>query len=76
MTAAKRKISVSLDADLVAELEASGETVSKQVNDALHALLARRRRQRVLTEWLDELDRRHGPVPEKLIAHYEKLFTS
>lgn len=73
MTAAKRKISVSLDAELVAELEASGEAVSTQVNDALRELLARRRRQRRLAEWLDALDREHGVVSEKLVARYAKL---
>lgn len=76
MTAAKRKISVSVDAELVEELEASGETVSKQVNEALRALLTRRRRQRLLADWLDELDREHGRLPDALIARYEKLFAS
>lgn len=74
--APKRKISVSLDADLVAELEASGEAVSKQLNDALRALLVRRRRQRLLEQWLDELDGEHGPVSEALVARYEELLGS
>jgi antitoxin CcdA len=73
MTAGKRKISVSLDADLVDELEAGDEALSRQVNDAIRDSLARRRRQRMLRELLDELDRRHGRVPEALIAKYEAL---
>jgi metal-responsive CopG/Arc/MetJ family transcriptional regulator len=73
MTTAKRKISVSLDADLVSELEAAGEALSGQVNEAVRAALERRRRQRLLMALLGELDRRHGPVPEKLVAKYEGL---
>jgi antitoxin CcdA len=73
MTAAKRKISVSLDADLVAELEEGGEALSKQVNAAVRETLARRRRQRLLAELLSELDAEHGPVSRQLIAKYEAL---
>jgi antitoxin CcdA len=71
MTAAKRKVSVSLDADLVEELETVDVALSTRVNDALE----RRRRQHLLGELLAELDRRHGPVPEKLIAKYETLLS-
>jgi metal-responsive CopG/Arc/MetJ family transcriptional regulator len=73
VTSAKRKISVSLDADLVAELEAAGEALSGQVNEAIRAALERRRRQRLLMDLLGELDGRHGPVPERLVAKYEGL---
>ena len=70
MTSTKRKVSVSLDEDLVAELEAGGEAVSVQVNDAVRLELSRRRRHRLLGELLDELDARHGPLDEKLVAKY------
>jgi hypothetical protein len=73
MTAAKRKISVSLDADLVDELEIADESLSKQVNDAIRDALARRRRHRLLRELLAELDARHGAVPPAMIAKYEAL---
>ncbi|MCB9578996.1 MAG: type II toxin-antitoxin system CcdA family antitoxin [Polyangiaceae bacterium] len=73
MTAAKRKISVSLDAELVAELEASEVALSTQVNEAVRDALARRRRQRLLGELLADLDRRHGKVAEATIAKYEAL---
>ena len=75
MTAAKRKVSVSLDADLVEELEAADVGLSTQVNDAVREALARRRRQRLLHELLAELDRRHGRIPQKLIAKYETLLS-
>lgn len=73
MTAAKRKISVSLDADLVAELEVADEALSKQVNDAVRETLAFRRRQRLLEELLSELDAEHGPVSDALVTKYEAM---
>jgi hypothetical protein len=57
MTAAKRKISVMLDADL-----------SRQVNE-----VARQRRRRLLAELLAELERAHGPVKKSLVGKYERL---
>jgi len=70
---AKRKISVSLDEDLVAELEAVGRSLSAQINAAVRAELERRRRQRRLTELLDQLDAEHGPVDERLVEKYVGL---
>lgn len=70
MTSTKRKVSVSLDEDLVAELEAGGEAVSAQVNDAVRVELERRRRHRLLGELLDDLGARHGSPDEKLVAKY------
>jgi hypothetical protein len=74
MTAAKRKIFVSIDADLVEELEAADVALSAQVNEAVRDALERRR-QRLLVELLADLDRRNGPIPEKLIAKYEALLS-
>ena len=51
---AKRKVTLSLDEDLVEELE-------------------RRRSNRLLVEWLDQLDTKHGPVDESLVAKYTRL---
>jgi uncharacterized protein (DUF4415 family) len=44
-TAAKRKqkVSLSLDADLIQELKASGAPLSPQVNEAIRTQLRRRR---------------------------------
>lgn len=71
----KRKVSVSLDEDLVAELEAGGETLSSQVNDAVRLELGRRRRHRLLGEMLDELERKHGPVDEALVRKYVDMLS-
>src|ERR1700733_6935975 len=69
----KRKVSVSLDEDLVAELEAADEALSGQVNEAIRAEVERRRRNRLLTDMLDSLDAQYGPVDEALIAKYTEL---
>jgi post-segregation antitoxin (ccd killing protein) len=69
----KRKVSVSLDEDLVAELENADEALSGQVNEAIRAEVERRRRNRLLTEMLDALDATDGPVDDALIAKYTEL---
>lgn len=73
MTTTKRKVSVSLDADLVVELEHADEALSSQVNDAIRAEIERRRRNRLLTALLDSLDAEHGPVDEALVEKYQEL---
>jgi post-segregation antitoxin (ccd killing protein) len=73
MATAKRKVSVSLDEDLVEELEREEQGLSAQVNLALRAELERRRRHRLLVELLDQLDAEHGPVDESLVEKYAEL---
>jgi hypothetical protein len=72
-TTKKRKVSVSLDEGLVAELELGGEALSTQVNEAIRAELARRRRHRLLEDLLGELESTHGPANEKLVKKYLDL---
>ena len=69
----KRKVSVSLDEDLVAELETADEALSAQVNEAIRVEVERRRRNRLLTDLLDSLDAAFGPVDEALVAKYTEL---
>lgn len=73
MATAKRKVSVSLDEDLIEELEREDQGLSAQLNTALRAELERRRRNRLLVELLDRLDSEHGPVDEALIEKYTGL---
>jgi hypothetical protein len=75
MTATKRKISVSLDENLIAELEAGGEALSGQINRAVRTEIERRRRSRLLSEFLDELDAERGAVDEELISKYTRLLS-
>jgi len=75
---AKRKVSITLDADLVEALEADGgESLSAEVNSALRAEFTRRRRQQALGELLDHLAEERGrldtPEDEAEIARYMRL---
>jgi hypothetical protein len=63
VSVSKRKVSVTLDADLVAAIEAEGsESLSAEVNSALRAEFARRRRQQALGQFLDHLAEERGPL--------------
>jgi antitoxin component of MazEF toxin-antitoxin module len=78
MTTAKRKVSVTLDADLVAAMEAdAGTTLSAEVNSALRAEFTRRRRQQALADLLDHMAHERGvldtPEDEAEIARYMRL---
>ena len=58
---AKRKVSVTLDAELVAAMEADGSTsLSAEVNSALRAEFTRRKRQQALADLLDHLEAERG----------------
>jgi antitoxin component of MazEF toxin-antitoxin module len=75
---AKRKVSITLDADLVDALEAEeGTTLSAEVNSVLRAEFARRKRQQALSDLLDHLAGERGnldtPEDEAEIARYMRL---
>lgn len=75
---AKRKVSITLDADLVAALETAGSTtLSAEVNAALRAEFVRRKRQQALADLLDHLADERGrldsPEDEDEIARYMRL---
>ncbi len=77
-TSAKRKVSVTLDADLVEAVEAdAGVTLSAEVNSALRAEFTRRKRQQALADLLDNLAGERGrldtPEDEAEIARYMRL---
>lgn len=72
---AKRKVSVTLDADLVAAVETDGgTTLSAEVNSALRAEFTRRKRQQALADLLDRLADERGrldtPEDEAEIGRY------
>jgi antitoxin CcdA len=74
----KRKVSVTLDADLVAAVEADDTTtLSAEVNSALRAEFTRRKRQQALADLLDHLAEERGqldtPEDEAEIARYVRL---
>jgi hypothetical protein len=75
---AKRKVSITLDADLVAALEADGSTtLSAEVNSALRAEFTRRKRQQALADLLDRLADERGELDtaedQAEIARYMRL---
>jgi antitoxin CcdA len=74
----KRKVSVTLDADLVAAVEADDSTtLSAEVNSALRAEFTKRKRQQALADLLDHLADERGqldtPEDEAEIARYVRL---
>jgi post-segregation antitoxin CcdA len=54
------KVSLTLDADLLAEARKRSDNLSALVNEALEMWMRNNR----LGEFLDELDKEFGPVPE------------
>jgi post-segregation antitoxin (ccd killing protein) len=62
---AKEKVTLTLDTESLAELRAlvGAKSLSKTVDAAITAELARRRHLTAVDEWLGELDRKHGAVP-------------
>ena len=75
---AKRKVSVTIDADLVAAIEDDDTTtLSAEVNAALRARVTKRLRQKALGEFLDRLDAERGPLDtpedEAEIRRYMRL---
>ncbi|MGQ0778172.1 MAG: hypothetical protein ACT4NY_27805 [Pseudonocardiales bacterium] len=59
----KRKITITIDEELVAALDRAGN-VSSQLNDAGWELLERRQRGERLDALLDALDEQDGPLPD------------
>jgi hypothetical protein len=77
-SSAKRKVSITLDADLVAAMEADASTtLSAEVNAALRTEFTRRKRQQALAALLDRLADERGsldtPEDEAEIARYMRL---
>ena len=77
MTTTKRKVSLSLDEELVAALESDVEGLSAQVNEAVRAEIGRRRQRQALGTLLARLDELDGPLTsdedEAEIARFMRL---
>ena len=71
--AQKRKISVTLDDELVSVLEGGDETLSSQVNEAIRIEVERRAREELLRTWLADLEASDGPVDEAEVGRFEDL---
>lgn len=71
---AKRKITVTVDADLVEELRAGEEAMSAVVNQALATHFERRARQAALGDLLAEWESRLGPIAEPAVTAARAAF--
>ncbi len=72
---AKRKITVTVDDDLVDAVQALGAgSLSAAVNAALAAEVERRARAAALGRLLAGWDAAHGPVPDDVAAHASAAF--
>lgn len=77
-TAGKAKMSLTLDAEAVAELRArvGSRGLSAAVNAAVLAEVERLRHAEALDQWLAELETSDGPVDPALVARFEALWPS
>lgn len=66
----KRKISVTVDADLVDQLGGAEENLSAQVNEAIRTVVEQRQRQADLRAWLAEMTSDQGPVDEDRVQTF------
>lgn len=72
---AKEKVTLTLDAERLAELRAlvGGRSLSATVDAALAAHLVHLRHLAAMDDWLAELDREHGPVPAETLEWAARL---
>lgn len=75
MASTKRKVSVTLDEDLLELLEGADENLSAQVNDAVRHAVEHRMRQRGLRKLLDDLETSDGPIHEDDVQYFIDLLS-
>jgi Post-segregation antitoxin CcdA len=73
---AKRKITVTVDEELIAYIHAAGDQVSSVVNAALINEIDRRARLDALGELLDHWDSIAGPVSPEALAQAAAIFAA
>jgi hypothetical protein len=68
-TMAKEKVTLTLDADQLEDLRriTGARSLSAAVDAAVAAYLARLRHLASVDEWLAELEREHGPIPNETL---------
>lgn len=75
MAVTKKKITVTIDQQLVDEMELHDEPISVQVNAAIETAMQGRRRRRNLLRFLDELDAEFGASDPADLAEFRELFS-
>jgi len=71
---AVRKWSVSVDEELASRVEV--HVGSRGLSGFVARAVEHELQREALTEYLDDLDREFGPVPEKLVEAYDGLWPS
>ena len=70
----KRRVTLSLDEDVVQALESlGGRSLSASANEALRQAVAVEAHRAALTRWLDELDAVHGSATAQEIEFIDRL---
>lgn len=71
----KEKVTLTLDAGNLAALRSlvGGRSLSAAIDSAVTERLARLRHLAAVDEWLGELDRAHGPVPQETLEWAARL---
>lgn len=66
---AKEKVTLTLDAGNLAELRSmvGAKSLSATIDRAIAAHLARMKHLAAVDEWLEELERAHGPIPPETL---------
>ena len=69
MAMAKEKVTLTLDADQLEQLRklVGARSLSAAVDNAVNEYLARIRHLDAVDEWLAEMERDYGPVPEEAL---------
>jgi hypothetical protein len=72
---AKEKVTLTLDGDQLEELRRTvgARSLSATVDSAVAAYLARLRHLAAVDDWLVELEREHGPVPQETLEWAAQL---
>ncbi len=72
---AKEKVTLTLDADRLAELRklVGARSLSASVDNAVNAYLARLRHLEAVDDWLAEMEREHGPIPPETLEWAAQL---
>jgi hypothetical protein len=72
---AKEKVTLTLDAARLAELRdaVGARSLSAAVDNAVAAYVSRLRHLAAVDEWLNELERDHGPIPPETLEWAAQL---
>lgn len=68
----KEKVSLSLDSDLISEVRR--RVGKRELSSFLNEALARRLQADAITQYLEESDKRLGPVPSRVAVAVDRMY--